>query len=131
MTSPPPVRITDLTKRYGGRTAVDGLMPVTLEVSGAASALPAAVDLAAYRIVQEALTNVLRHAGAATADVRLSCSGEVVEVVVSDTGRGGAAGPGHGIAGMRSRAAALGGDVAAGPRPGGGFQVTATLPVRS
>lgn len=89
--------------------------------------LPAAVELAAYRIVQEALTNVTRHAHAHCATVRLGYAhGLTVEVI--DDGVGGSAHPGNGIGGMRERAAALGGTVDAGPRPGGGFRVAAHLP---
>ncbi len=92
--------------------------------------LPAAVELAAFRIVQEALTNVSRHAHAHSATVRLRYDGDVT-VEVADDGVGGTAVPGNGIAGMRERAAALGGEVEAGPCPGGGFRVVARLPVGS
>jgi signal transduction histidine kinase len=116
------------------RTRAVGV-PVSVDVSGTLTALPAAVDLAAYRIVQESLTNVLRHAGVATAEVRIAVGDDGLTVSVSDTGRTSSAdGPssadGHGLAGMRERVAALGGSLTAGPRPGGGFAVTATLPVR-
>jgi signal transduction histidine kinase len=109
-------------------------LPVTLSVASGATApavrLPAAVDLAGYRIVQEALTNVLRHAGATRADVRVQHTAGAVEVEVTDSGVGGTPGPGGtGIAGMRERATALGGVLTAGPRPGGGFRVHAVLPV--
>ncbi len=92
-------------------------------------ALAPAVELVAYRIVQEALTNVTRHAHANAVTVALGY-GDGVTIEVTDDGIGGAAGPGNGIAGMRERAAALGGTVEAGPRPGGGFRVAAHLPVR-
>ncbi|MEU7908947.1 sensor histidine kinase [Actinoplanes sp. NPDC049118] len=107
-------------------------VPVTVDLAGPLESLPAAIDLAAYRIVQESLTNVLRHAGTASASVSVACTSEDVTVSVSDTGRGGPAAvtPGHGLAGMRERVTALGGSLAAGPRPGGGFAVTAKLPVR-
>ncbi|MFC4145510.1 sensor histidine kinase [Micromonospora mangrovi] len=106
-------------------------LPVTVEVTGEPRALPVAVDLAAYRVVQEALTNVLRHAGPATATVRLQHAPTGVTVEVTDTGRGpvGAPGAGHGLAGMRERVTALGGTCTAGPAPGGGFRVSARLPV--
>lgn len=92
-----------------------------------AAPLPAAFELAAYRIVQEALTNVTRHARAHAVTVRLGYEhGLSVEVI--DDGIGGSAHPGSGIVGMRERAAALGGTVEAGPRPGGGFRVAAHLP---
>ena len=108
-------------------------VPVIVEVTGEARSLPVAVDLAAYRVVQEALTNVLRHAGPATASVRLRYAPTEVTVEVTDTGRGPATGPGpaggYGLAGMRERVTALGGSFTAGPGPGGGFRVYATLPV--
>jgi signal transduction histidine kinase len=107
-------------------------LPVTLSVLGepARGELPAAVDLAGYRIVQEALTNVLRHAGSTTARVRVEHGDDAVVVEVTDTGLGGAPSPGGtGIAGMRERADALGGHLEAGPRPEGGFRVYAVLPL--
>jgi signal transduction histidine kinase len=107
-------------------------LPVTLSVEGTPAELSAAVDLAGYRIAQEALTNVLRHAGAATATVRVSHSAEAVTVEITDTGRGGDVpvnGTGIGIAGMRSRATTLGGTLEAGPRQEGGFRVHAVLPL--
>jgi signal transduction histidine kinase len=113
------------------RTRAVGV-PVTVEVEGPVTELPAAVDLAAYRVVQESLTNVLRHAGTATAAVRVCVADADLTIEVSDTGRGGppSANGGHGLAGMRERVTALGGSLHAGPRPEGGFAVTATLPVR-
>jgi len=111
-------------------------VPVTLRVSGPAERVPAAVQLSAYRIVQEALTNVLKHAGAATATVDVDQEGDVLHLTVSDAGRGAAAGlgavpagPGHGLVGMRERVAMFGGRLSAGPRPGGGFQVQAWIPL--
>ncbi|WP_242624022.1 sensor histidine kinase [Micromonospora kangleipakensis] len=106
-------------------------VPVTVEVTGEPRTLPVAVDLAAYRVVQESLTNVLRHAGPATATVRLRHTRTGVAIEVTDTGRGPAPGPrvGYGLAGMRERVTALGGTFTAGPAPGGGFRVSATLPV--
>ena len=96
--------------------------------------LAAGLDLAAYRIVQEALTNVARHAGARTATVRVAYGAADLVIEVDDDGRGpsGAGdgtGTGSGIAGMRERATALGGELDAGPRPGGGFRVRARLPL--
>jgi signal transduction histidine kinase len=95
--------------------------------------LPAGVDLAGYRIVQEALTNVVRHAGATTATVRLDYRPGELGVQVDDDGRGNADGAtangGNGIAGMRERADALGGRLSAGAGPAGGFRVSATLPI--
>jgi signal transduction histidine kinase len=105
-----------------------GGLDVHLEHGAPPGPLPAAVELAAYRIVQEALTNVTRHARARTVRVRVhhGDAGTTVEVV--DDGVGGPVRPGNGIVGMRERAAALGGTVEAGPRPGGGFGVLAHLP---
>jgi signal transduction histidine kinase len=114
------------------RTSAAGL-PVTVEVTGTARPLPAAVGLAAYRIVQEALTNVTRHAGRpATATVRLGYAPDQLTVEVTDDGPGAedTTGTGSGLLGMAERAAALGGQLDAGPRPGGGFRVAARLPVR-
>jgi signal transduction histidine kinase len=113
-------------------------LPVTLTVTGPPFPLPTAVDLAAYRIIQESLTNVIRHAGPAEAAVSLSYRPDELEIDVTDTGHGpkastgpGAAGSpaGHGQAGMRERAASVGGTVQTGPRPGGGYEVTALLPI--
>jgi signal transduction histidine kinase len=115
--------------------AVRAGLPTTLEVAGEAITLPPSTDLAAYRIIQESLTNAIRHAGPATAAVSLTYSADGLRIEVADTGRGmpnGMAGSsGHGIVGMRERAAAAGGFLTAGPRSGGGFQVTARLPVRT
>jgi signal transduction histidine kinase len=105
---------------------------VAIEVTGRERPLPAEVDQAAYRIVQEALTNVRRHAEAATATVRLDYGEEELGVGIEDDGRGpagGAAGDGSGIDGMRERARALGGRLEAGARPEGGFRVRAHLPL--
>ncbi|ACZ88070.1 sensor histidine kinase [Streptosporangium roseum] len=98
-----------------------------------AGPLPAGVDLSAYRIAQEALTNTLRHAGAGHAQVTVRASSGVLELEVLDDGRGAAStgnSAGRGIAGMRERAAMLGGTLDAGTRPGGGFRVHARLPLR-
>jgi signal transduction histidine kinase len=114
---------------------VSGL-PVEVSVSGDPGGLPAAVDVAAYRIVQESLTNVLRHAGPARASVSIGYRPEELVVEVTDdgrakvpAGRSGSGGGGHGITGMRERAAALGGTLEAGPRAEGGFRVLARLPL--
>ena len=107
--------------------------PTTLEAAGPPVPLPPPVALAAYRIVQESLTNVVRHAGRVAATVRLRQEGGYLYVdVANDGGASPAAfsdGTGAGLAGMRERAAALGGTLDAGPRPGGGFAVRARLPV--
>jgi signal transduction histidine kinase len=110
------------------RTDETGLR-VRLTVSGDRPDLPAPVDLAAYRIVQEALTNAVRHAGEATATVLVRYNADHVVVEVCDDGRGAEAPEGNGIRGMRERAATLGGTFAATTRPGGGFLVRASLPL--
>lgn len=105
--------------------------PVAATVTGAPHELPPAVDLAAYRVVQESLTNVLRHAGPATARVVIAYAPDRLRIDISDTG--GAVAPiseGHGIAGMRERVSALGGSFSAGPGPQG-FLVSAVFPVPS
>jgi signal transduction histidine kinase len=103
---------------------------VEVRIEGTPTKLPAGLDLSAYRIVQEALTNVVRHAGPATARVAVRYGPGQVAVEVVDDGRGGDPGDqGHGIAGMRERAALYGGTLEAGPLPGGGFRVAASLPV--
>ena len=109
---------------------------VEVEITGTAPPLPAAVHLAAYRIIQESLTNVARHAGRARVTVRVSYDDADVRVEIDDDGTASAEGPaairtGSGITGMRERATALGGDLSAGFRRGGGFRVSARLPVRS
>jgi signal transduction histidine kinase len=126
-------------------TLVDGArragLETTLTVTGQPSPLPAAVDLAAYRIIQESLTNTIRHAGPAAAAVSLFYLDHELRIDVADTGRGlrrpagpvtegtVSEGPGHGLAGMRERAAAVGGSVETGPSPGGGYRVAARLPL--
>ena len=107
-------------------------LPVALEVDGEPTGLPASVEMSAYRIVQESLTNTLKHAGPARATVRLAYADDELTVAVTDDGRGAAArttGSGQGLVGMRERVEAFGGTLDAGPRPGGGFAVTAVLPV--
>ena len=113
-------------------------LPVTMTVTGARRPLPPGVDQAAYRIVQEALTNVSRHAGQARATVHLHYAPETLSIQVDDDGDGAgtpastrASGPGLGLAGMRERVSALGGRLQAGPQDGGGFQVRAELPARA
>ena len=111
-------------------------LAVRLRVEGTPSPLPPGVDLSAYRIVQEALTNVVKHAGPARAQVTIGYRDQEVMVEVIDDGRGavtpagdGRAGTGHGLIGMRERVAVFGGDLEVGPRPGGGFRVAARLPL--
>jgi signal transduction histidine kinase len=115
-------------------------LPVELLVEGEPRSLPAGVDLSAYRIVQEALTNSLRHAGRATSRVRLHYGPGDLAITIADDGRGALAttrGPGahrgydrgHGLVGMRERVALFGGRLEAGPGPAGGYVVSAWLPV--
>jgi signal transduction histidine kinase len=118
-------------------SAASAGLTVRIERDGTQRQLPADVDVAAYRIVQEALTNCARHSAGSTATVRVRYSDDDVVVQVDDEGTG--AGPvprptadgsgGNGIAGMTERAHALGGSLQAGPRPGGGFRVRARLPL--
>jgi signal transduction histidine kinase len=120
-------------------TAQMELGGLVVNVHGAAGALAGGVDLTAYRIVQEGLANVARHSAARTAEVGLRRAGGVLEVTVADAGpaRPAAAAPGaadggpggHGLIGLRERVAGYGGQLAAGPQPGGGFLLRATLPL--
>ena len=125
--APPPGldRLPELVERVRA-TGLD----VSLTVSGDGRALPAGVDFSAYRIVQEALTNTLKHAHAATAgvDVRIGAHSLEVEIVDDGTAAGEAPGRGHGLIGMRERAAVFGGELQAGPRSQGGFVVRAFIP---
>ncbi|WP_242882213.1 sensor histidine kinase [Actinomadura litoris] len=109
-------------------------LSVTMGVDGSPAAMSEGRQLTVFRIVQEALTNTLKHGGLrVSADVRLCYAGDTVEIRVVDDGRGAAAvndGRGHGLVGMRERAAVYGGSVRAAPRPGGGFEVVARIPVR-
>jgi signal transduction histidine kinase len=106
-------------------------LPVELKVEGEAVQLPAGVDLTAYRLVQEGLTNALKHAKAEHAEVLVRYADGHVELTVSDDGPGGGGGDsgGHGLVGMRERVSVYGGELEAGPRPEGGFQLKARLPV--
>ena len=110
-------------------------LPVSLQVVGAHEAVPTAVGVSAYRIVQEALTNVVKHAGPARAGVTVTVNNETVAIEVTDDGAGCPPGRipagGQGLTGMRERAAVFGGQLVAGPRPGGGFAVSARLPLGS
>ncbi|GAA1825016.1 sensor histidine kinase [Actinomadura chokoriensis] len=120
-------RLDDLVER-----ARSTGLPATVTISGARRDLPAEVDRAAYRIVQEALTNVSRHAGGAAAEVRIDYTGDGLVVRVDDDGKADPDAPpvpGTGLLGMRERVAALGGRLRAEPRPGGGFSVCAELPL--
>jgi signal transduction histidine kinase len=127
----PTLGIQDLDELVAGATATG--LTVTTNVTGEPTALPPAVDLAAFRIVQEALTNVVRHAGATQVTVRIECRTDEVLLEVIDDGCGPATPTAHGgdgIAGMRERAVAQGGTLEAGRAPSGGFRVQARLPTR-
>jgi signal transduction histidine kinase len=107
---------------------------VELIVDGEPRSLPRTLEVSAYRLVQEALTNTLKHAGASSATVRLCYRPDALDVEILDDGRGGAAGiaarvGGHGLIGMRERVAIHGGRLRTGPRPEGGFEVWATFPL--
>jgi signal transduction histidine kinase len=108
-------------------------LPVRLDVEGERVPLPAGVDLCAYRIVQEGLTNALKHAGPAQAEVLLRYAPRGLDVEVRDDGRGNGSGngdgAGHGLIGMRERVALYGGALQTGPRDGGGFEIRAHLPL--
>ncbi len=123
--------LADLTDLVG--KLHDAGLPVDIQVDGDPSTLPVGVDLTAYRIVQEALTNTLRHAGPTHAVVTLSYAADELTVRVTDDGHGLAAAldghrPGHGLLGMRERVALYGGALHVGPRRGGGFEVRARIP---
>ena len=117
----------------------DAGLKVWVQVTGDRRPLPAGVDMSAYRIIQEALTNVLKHASSSPATVTISYTADAVTVEVTDEGparpagadRGGVAGSGHGIIGMRERVTVFGGELTAGPRPEGGFLVRARFPVEA
>ncbi|MGI9644260.1 MAG: sensor histidine kinase, partial [Ilumatobacteraceae bacterium] len=108
-------------------------LPVDLVVDEAIGELPHSVMLTGYRVVQEALTNVRRHAGPVErVEVRVRRDDDRLAIAITDDGRGAAAddvGPGYGIVGMRERIAAMGGDINVGPRIGGGWQVQFSIPV--
>ena len=115
-------------------STADAGVKVQLEVRGSQRDLPPGVDLAAYRIVQEALTNVVKHARTTACRVVVTYERDAVAVEITDEGHGApaaAARPGHGIAGMAERAGLYGGELHAGPLPGGGFRVAARLPLDS
>jgi signal transduction histidine kinase len=106
-------------------------LAVDLKVEGEPANLPASVDLAGYRLVQEGLTNTLKHAHAAKAEVLVRYGNGEVELVVADDGNGtgGGDGGGHGLVGLRERISVCGGELETGPRPGGGYEVRARLPM--
>jgi signal transduction histidine kinase len=113
----------------------DSDLVVEVDIAGEERPLPPTVDVSAYRIAQEALTNTLKHAGASRADVRLRYRPGAIELEIVDDGSGdgptNATGAGLGLIGMRERAALHGGQLEAGPLPGGGFAVRVTLPTRN
>jgi signal transduction histidine kinase len=115
--------LVDNARTAGLRADVD------VEVNGAS--VPSAIGQAAFRIVQEALTNVLRHADASSAHVRVRASADELDIEVTDDGRANSVGvnPGHGLSGMAERATALGGRIRVGPRDEGGWRVKAVLPL--
>jgi signal transduction histidine kinase len=110
----------------------DAGLPVELVLEGERRELPAGIEVSAYRIVQEALTNALKHADDSHATVRVRYGGDVLELEIADDGAGGpvlATGGGHGLVGLRERVALYGGRFDASRRPGGGFVVRADLPI--
>jgi signal transduction histidine kinase len=122
--------LDDLDRLF--RQCEEAGLPVALEVTGDPEHLAAGLELSVYRVVQESLTNSLKHAGPARAVVRLHYRPGMLELEVIDDGRGASAirtEGGQGVIGMRERVEAFGGTFVTGPRPGGGFRVTATFPV--
>ncbi len=106
-------------------------LAVAISVEGAPRPLPAGIDLSAYRVVQEALTNTLKHAHASRADVALRYGEDTLDVEVRDdgSGNGNGGGSGSGLIGMRERVVAFGGSLSTGPGAGGGFTVSARFPL--
>jgi signal transduction histidine kinase len=131
-TSPQPSleQLPDLIAQLGATG-----MPVDLRIEGSVRRLPAGLELTGYRIVQEATTNALKHAGPVPVDVRLSYRGDCLDIEVTDAGptpdvsRSAPPAGGHGLVGMQERVALYGGTVHARSRPGGGFTVQARLPI--
>jgi len=130
--SPGLASLSDLVAR-----SADAGLQVHTALSGDLKELPASVDLTAFRIIQEALTNVMRHSGQTAASVQVTCNGQELTLQIDNAvgseawgdGSGHGIKPGQGILGMKERATALGGMVEAGPRPDGGFRVVARLPL--
>jgi signal transduction histidine kinase len=123
--APTLARVDDLTA-----DAKAAGLDIETVVEGTPRPLPASVEIAAYRICQVAVTNVIRHAGPASAHLKLTYAADELIVEGADTGRGTPGADGNGLPGMRERAAALGGTLAAEPSPSGGFRVEARLPAR-
>jgi signal transduction histidine kinase len=127
-----------------GLAGLDGLLTafrrsglsIAEQVDGPARLIPVATDLTAYRVIQESLTNVCKHAGSTSVAVHLTYQPDALRILVDNKAAthpprpdGGPSGAGHGLVGMRERVAALGGNLHAGPRPDGGYRVTAVLPL--
>lgn len=134
-TEPTPADLAPQPGLAGVETLVEQVreagLPVSLHVDGEVCDLDPGISLTVFRIVQEALTNTLKHAGEATAEVRLTFDADALVVEILDTGRGPAPETGrvgHGLVGMRERVALYGGTLHTGPRPGGGFRVYARIP---
>jgi signal transduction histidine kinase len=120
-------------KTLADRTAEAGVR-VDLDIHGDRPPLPAGLDLAAYRVIQEAITNVIKHAATDRCRVAVGYADEFLDLEVTDNGTGAARstpgpGTGHGITGMRERVGMYGGEFSAAPRPGGGFRVSARFPL--
>ncbi len=119
------------------RQVQDAGLRIWINVDGRRGDVPAGIDLSAYRIIQEALTNVIKHGAASAAEVTISYCPDSVAVEVNDEGTGTPpdrvppprTGAGHGIIGMRERVAVYGGEFSAGPGPDGGFRVRARFPI--
>ncbi|MFA1551336.1 sensor histidine kinase [Actinomadura chokoriensis] len=108
---------------------MDAGVRVDVRTEGERRPLPPDVDLSAYRIVQEAVTNVVRHAGTDDCRVTIDYRGDELAIEIEDDGRGGVVGTGYGLVGMRERVTLLRGEFAAGPRPEGGFRVAVRIPL--
>jgi signal transduction histidine kinase len=111
-------------------------LPVALTVEGVPRTLPAGIDLAAYRVLQEGLTNAMRHADGTQTDVTVRWADDALELLVADRGHGASAaaaagGGGHGLIGMRERVRLYGGELWTGPRTGGGFEIRARIPLEA
>jgi signal transduction histidine kinase len=105
-------------------------LPVELRIDGEPFPIPAAIDLSAYRIIQEGLTNALKHAHAGRAHVRIGYAADELRIEVSDDGDGADGdGDGHGLVGVRERVTLYGGEMTAAPVEGGGFRLTTSLPL--